>query len=120
MYTLHVRLIDANEKLLGWASVPAEAHGDGQLWTKEPVLAAIEQDGSLAAISVHWVDLNVELRIHVPTPTPMTLGQILAVFEAGPIFRVGPAAGGLPPIVLRTPVSVAVPNGSAQLTGIQL
>lgn len=119
-YTLHVRLIDKQNQLLGWTQVSARARGDGQLWTEEPVLAAVEVAGMLDVISVHWVDVNVEIRAGVPEPVHLAPGKIFLIFEAGPIFRVGPQAGGLPPIVLNTPVRVSLPLGGAMLSGVPL
>jgi hypothetical protein len=108
---LHLRVIDAAEGLLGWAEVFAYAKGDGQLWVRDAVVVVPDVSGVAATLSVQWVDLNVEARSAM-APTAVAAGVPLVAWPAGPIFRVGPQAGGLPPVTVKTSVALAVPVGS--------
>ncbi len=106
-----VRLLTADQVLLGWTEVQALARGDGQLWCQAPVVVGIEAAGALAWLSVHWADVNVETRT-VCDGRAVAPGQIITVFpQAGPILLVGPMPGYLPPVTVHGPVSLAVPLG---------
>lgn len=107
---LVIRLLDAAGELLGWAQVMGHARGDGKIWVNEPTLVQIDQIGTVAIVSVHWCDVNVELRYTVD-PKELILGQQYALAGDWDAITCGPAAGGLPPVTIRTPISMIVPAG---------
>lgn len=114
---LIVRVLDAAGDLLGWDELMAEARGDGRLWATAPSTVTIERQGVAATVSVHWADLNVEARTPFPTPQPVALGARVTVISPGPVFVVGPQAGGLPPVTVRTSVSISPPTGDLAAVG---
>ncbi len=112
-----VRLLTADQILLGWAEVQALARGDGQLWCQAPVLVGIEAAGALTWLSVHWADVNVETRTACDGRA-VHPGQIVTVFpHASPILCVGPMPGYLPPVTVHGPVALAVPLGQMGAIG---
>ena len=108
---LIIRLLNAQGQLLGWAEALGEARGDGALWVWAPTNIGIEVNGILTHVSVHWCDVNVEVRV-VAAPQTVTLGQVITLPGNWEAMRCGPAAGGLPPVTVRTPVSVGLLAGS--------
>ncbi len=108
---LVIRILDAQDQLLGWAEAQGEARGDGKLWVSGPTLVGIERDGETAYLSVHWCDVNVEIR-SVIERTLVQPGKIFRLPGEWPAITCGPAAGGLPPVTVRSPVSIDVPLGA--------
>jgi hypothetical protein len=108
---LVIRMLDVDEQLLGWAEVQAEARGDGKLWVDPPTFVAIERDGVVNYLSVHWCDVNVEIR-SVVERARVTLGQLFELPGQWAAITCGPAAGGLPSVTVRSPVAVQVPVGA--------
>lgn len=108
---LVIRMLDAAEELIGWAEAAGQARGDGKLWVEEPTLVMIERDAVIAYLSVHWCDVNVEIRSAVEL-AKVTAGQLLRLPGDWEAIVVGPAAGGLPSVTVRTPVEVRVPVGA--------
>ena len=108
-----VRLLTADQSLLGWAEVQAVMRGDGRLWSPGPVSVPIEQAGALAVLSVHWADVNVESHSAFGNHG-VQLGEIVPVFPAAsPILIIGPMPGFLPAVTTRG--SVAIPLEPAQM-----
>ncbi len=107
-----VRIIGSQGELLGWGEALAGARGDGKLWIDEPMAIFIEQPGVPAFLSRHWCDLNVEVRSAMDVLMPVTAGQVWKTPANWEVITVGPAAGGLPPVTVRGPVSIAVPVGA--------
>ena len=108
---LVIRILDRQEQLLGWAEVVGEARGDGKIWIKDPTHILIEQDGVTGFHSIHWCDVNVEIRTLVE-PRKVKLGDVLVIDGEHEAINCGPAAGGLPPVTVRTPVTIGIPVGS--------
>lgn len=117
---LVIRLMDLENRLLGWTEIQAEARGDGRLWATADVQLAVEEPGIAAIISAHWVDVNVEARSPLPVPRRVHVGDIVPVLMAGPVFAVGPAAGGLPAVTVRTPVVISPLTGGLGLISLPL
>jgi hypothetical protein len=111
---LVLRVLDADGALLAWAEVMAHARGDGALWAPVPSVAAyVERAGAPAQLSIHWADVNVECRGPLEHPAVVEGAVMTLTFLADqPVMRVGPMPGPLPPVTVRSPVSVAVPVGS--------
>lgn len=114
---LIIRLLAADGSLLGWTEISALARGDGRLWALEPVQLGVEQAGTPAQVSAHWVDVNVETRVTLTEHRQLSVGEVVTVSPAGPILIVGPMPGALPPVTVRAPVKVAVPAGGMGLVG---
>ena len=107
---LHARLLGKDGELLGWCEVPVEARGDGKLWSATPTVLVAECDGWTSFLSLHWVDVNVEVRQSIPE-VRVTFGQPVTILTAGPVFMVGPMPDALAPVTVRTPAMVAPPSG---------
>lgn len=105
---LVLRLLDDTDRLLGWAEVAGEARGDGAIWTPGPVPIPIEADGAPAVVSIHWADINVEVRVPCARPL-MTVGDTLVCpTEAQPVIRVGAPPHHLAPVTVRQRVSLGL------------
>jgi hypothetical protein len=111
---LVIRLLAASNRLLGWTEINAEARGDGRLWATAPVTILVEEAGVATEISAHWVDVNVEARSMV-APVQVHVGQPVTAIGAGPVFNVGPAAGGLPAVTVRRNVVITPLTGGLGL-----
>ena len=109
-----IRLLDAAGSLLGWAECQAKAKGDGKLWPSAPVVVRLEAFGHPTAVSLHWCDVNVEVRLPLPPGPTFAVGHLLTVFDGtAPLFTVGPMPGPLPPVTGRHHTAIGVP--AAQL-----
>lgn len=117
MTKLIVRVMDGDPavpehgRMLGWQEASAILRGDGQVSVMADVAVPVETAGAVRYVSVHWVDVNVDVRLPLPVPTPVRVGDVVTPIVAGPVFRVGPQAGGLPPITTRGSVTVSVLAG---------
>lgn len=116
-----VRIMEVDDRLLGWTETLAEARGDGCLWPSNGPHCSvlIEASGWANQVSLHWADVNVELRRPAPaTEKRLEPGDIVTLTWADqPIFRVGEQANGLPPVTVRTPVRAEMQAGSLGAVG---
>lgn len=113
MTKLVLRLLNAAGDLLAWTQVEAKVPGDGGLWAPGPTITfePAEQTSEAASLSTHWCMVNVEVRVPLAQAIPVTAGQRVVIQPSGALVSVGPAAGGLPPVTVRAPVTVGVPMG---------
>lgn len=110
---LVVRLLGATGNLLGWTEVVGTARGDGCLWVEHPATVVIEEAGMPVWNSVHWCDINVEVRTPIVPDKVLKVGDKVNLDWAnGPALRCGPAAGGLPPVTVREPIMIGLSHGS--------
>lgn len=111
---IHVRIMEgtpeAPGKLLGWTEFRAAVPGDGALHAAAEIQVPIDEAGIVGYLSLHWVDVNVAINLPAP-PLGVAPGVIVKALNKGPIIRVGPAAGGLAPIVVRLPISINMKAG---------
>lgn len=115
------RLLDAEDRLLGWCWHIAAMRGDGCLRSTLPVWLDVDAAGEPKTLSVHWADMNVEVRVPWPnTVRAVTPGQALVIFEANtPMLRAGdPPLKRLPPVSTKQAVDVSVPVGQFGATGV--
>lgn len=108
---LVVRAMDAERRMLGWVEVEAEARGDGKLWLGSPAFLPIECVGTVAYLSIHWCDVNVEIT-QVTDAQRVVPGQALGLPGDWPAMTVGDQAGGLPPVTVREAITIGVPVGA--------
>jgi hypothetical protein len=113
---LVVRILGEQEELLGWAEVAGEARGDGKITVADKTFILIEQAGKAMYHSIHWCDVNVEIRSLVERQ-PVVVGDVLTIPGEWVAIVCGPAAGGLPPVTVRTPVEIGIPVGSLGAKG---
>ena len=106
------RLLDAADEMLGWAEVQAITRGDGLLRApRNPVVVPIDVTGVTACVSLHWCDLNVEVRIPIAS-TPVTVGAMFLIFEAyAEMIRVGTPPTRLAVTSTRQHMEIHVPVG---------
>lgn len=107
---LIIRVLDADGHLLGWAEACGDARGDGALWVDPVPGVLIDEPGTPAWLSVHWCDVNVEVRSQLVAPAAKA-GDTITPQWNGPALVVGPAAGGLPPVTVRQSIAIGVPAG---------
>jgi hypothetical protein len=106
---LIVRVLDAAGSLLAWAEVHAEARGDGRLWSTHACLAPVEAAGEPAFVSVHWPDVHVEARAPIAYQGVKPGDTVTLPWANQPVMTIGPMPGPLPPVTVRSSVSVAMP-----------
>src|SRR5688572_28631397 len=106
---LVLRVLSSAGELLGWEAIQAEARGDGALWAPSPVRVPIDASGAPALLSVHWADVNVELRVPYDEAPPVIPGMTLEIPNASPLLRVGEPPQSLPPVTTRSTVAIGVP-----------
>ncbi len=112
---LVIRILDAQDNLLGWAEAEGVAYGDGKLTVAHPVLLGIEQRGRPAMLSVHWADVNVEIRSAMDR-ADVKAGDVFQIPAPWAAITVGPMATGLPPVTVSSPVRIVVPVGGLGAT----
>ena len=108
---LVVRVLDESEQLLGWAEVIGQARGDGKIWVERATEIVIETSGVPHYLSVHWCDVNVETRSVIESAF-VKVGNSLHIPADWSAIICGPAAGGLPAVTVRSPITIGVPVGS--------
>ena len=113
---LVVRILGAHEELLGWAECIGKARGDGAIWVENETHVLIEQDGVAMYLSTHWCDVNVEIRSLIER-YPVKVGYVFKLPGNWKALICGPAAGGLPPVTVRSPVEIGIPVGALGGTG---
>jgi hypothetical protein len=113
---LVIRILGRKEELLGWAEAVGEARGDGKIWISEPTLVLVEQDGTAMYLSMHWCDVNVEIRSLIEQH-PVKQGDVFNLPGEMVAFVCGPAAGGLPPVTVRNAINIGIPVGSLGARG---
>lgn len=96
---LILRCLDADGALLGWTQVDAAVRGDGKLWSPGPVIVTPMQSGICAVLSVHWCDVNVEVRQACSETLVAGVPSILHA-QSAPLITVGPMPGALPPVTV--------------------
>lgn len=108
---LVLRLLAADGSLLGWTEVQAEGR-EGALWAIRPVAVCIEAAGVPETVSVHWADVNVEVRVPCTVTSAVTPGQIVGLpyGDGAPLITLGAPARGLPPVTVRQTVAIGVPS----------
>lgn len=116
MTKLVVRILGIEGELLGWAEAVGEARGDGKLWVVDPTLIGIERDGVTAHVSIHWCDVNIEVRPPME-PHFVKIGSVFTIPGEWDAITCGPAAGGLPPVTVRNPVLITMLPGSLGAKG---
>ena len=110
---LIVRVLDDDGALLAWTEVMAEARGDGCLWPKaQTFTACVEQSGTPASLSVHWADVNIEVRTPLAAGTLVAGAPVTLSFHGQPAMIVGQMPGALPPVTVRAPISISMPVGA--------
>ncbi len=120
MVRLVVRVLDADNRLLAWAPVPAEMRGDGCLWVTGVHPAPVEAVGVPAWISVHWPDLNVQVRTRLPSVSSVAPGQTIPLAWPQPVIRFPSDPTPMPGVTVRGPVGIAPPTGNLQsAAGVQ-
>ena len=109
---LVIRLLDADQVLLGWAEVEGHARGDGKIWVNAPTVLPITDPGKPKYVSVHWCDVNVEIRSEIADIAQVVVGDTITLPGEWAAITCGPAAGGLPPVTVRSNVEIGVPVGA--------
>jgi hypothetical protein len=105
-----LRVLDDAGALLGWTAIEARARGDGCLWSPGPVALLVDAPGAPALVSLHWCDLNVEVRVPLPAQSPVEAGQALTVYrEATPLIVCGQPPASLAPVTVRAAAAITVP-----------
>jgi hypothetical protein len=109
-----VRVLDRDNRRLGWEEHYALLRGDGCLRASDDLLIHIAEGGIPAAVSVHWCDPNVEVR--TPVAREKWSRPFLAFRYNDPIIRVGEMPGPLPAVTVGS-VMVGIPVGSLGARG---
>jgi hypothetical protein len=105
--------LDAEGKMLGWCWHHAAARGDGLLRATLPVVMDIDEDGTAHEFSIHWADINVEIRVPAPKQA-VKRGQPVQVFTPNqPMLQVGnPPTQRLPPVTVKNQIELGIPVGN--------
>lgn len=112
MTKMVVRCLTADGTLLGWAETQAAVPGDGHLRAAEDVVVPIDVAGECCTLSVHWADVNVEVKVPLPTPVACVPGTSVVAFPKGQtLIKVGDMPTGLAPVTTGSR-TVTVPVGS--------
>lgn len=111
------RLLAADGSMLGWSVHQSLVRGDGCLRANGPVAITARMAGVPAQVSLHWCDINVDVRINV-TLAQMAAGDVATIFpDEAPMITVGPLPGPLPAITIGEPVAVVLPVGAMGARG---
>lgn len=100
-----------DNRMLGWCEHQAAIRGDGMLRSSGPVALTVTERGPACYVSLHWCDLNVEVRVAWWAGEVLP-GTILNLFETDQqMLKVGDMPGPLPPVTVGSQ-TVGVPVGS--------
>lgn len=103
--------MDGAGRMLGSVVHHAKVRGDGCLRASEQVQMGIALSGWPNYISIHWCDVNVEVKVVAPEGQ-VSAGQILPLFAPNAVMvTVGEMPRNLPPITVGTSVAIGVPVG---------
>jgi hypothetical protein len=112
------RLLDAENRLLGWCAHEAAIAGDGFLRAAGPVVLTVDVSGDPTEVSIHWADLNVETRVPFPKTRVLDRMQLTLFQPNSPMLHVGePPKRRLPPVSTRCGASIPVPVGQVGSMG---
>lgn len=118
-----VRLLDAVDNLMAWASVEAEAKpqrtaASCPFWPIAPTQFVIEQTGEVVKMSIHWADLDVARVQNITEPTRVEVGQVFNFSWIEPVWLVpGMRDVPLPAVTVRGPVNLSPPVGTLMAVG---
>lgn len=109
-----VRLLTADDQLLGWQEVWCEPRPEGQrascpFWpaNRQPTQLPIEQTGTATKITVHWCDLDIARTKDLMAPVDVTAGMLMAFHWLEPVWLVsGMQNIPLPAVTLRSSVTL--------------
>ena len=111
------RMLDAENRLLGWTEHHAAVRGDGRLRAEGPVAIEVEANGAPLSISMHWADVNVEARVPCAVPF-VKKGDTVTIFPHGAAMIVlGEPPVGLPAVTVGRPVAIGFPVGQMGARG---
>lgn len=117
MVKLVLRLLTADNRLLGWVEHQAVMQGDGCLRSSGPVIIEVDEPGEPACISIHWCELHVETRVPCP-PGEVKPKDKCAIFASQmPMVNMGEPPVGLPPVTVKSPVRITIPPGQLGVSG---
>ena len=112
MTKLVIRVLDAEDHLLGWVEHRCRVRGDGCLRADYPVRVVMDCAGVAAVVSVHWADVHVESRVPCDPVITVRPGDTLTLFpDDAPVIVVGPIPGFLPQVTTKSSVAVNFPVG---------
>lgn len=113
-----IRVLDEIGGLIGWTEVQGHARGDGCMWAEETFTIIADRDGIPSLMSVHWADVNVEVRLSTPLPA-VTQGTPM-VCPAGILMKIGEMPKeALPPVTVRAPIAIGVPVGNLAAVSVR-
>lgn len=102
-----IRVLTETNDLLGAVVHQAAVKGDACLRATGAVVISPDVSGVVSVVSVHWCDVNVEVRIPCQAATAVGVPLIFFPHDAV-LITAGTMPSNLPPITLTTPV-VATP-----------
>jgi len=111
------RLLDAEDRLLAWATVWAAPQpiGGGRscpFVAPGPTAFPIEAEGTAVKLVVHWCDLDLARVTDVPA-TAVSVGQVFSFVWFQPVWLVPGMQGvPLPGVTERASVLVSPPTGA--------
>ena len=118
MHKFVVRLLDASDVLLAWATVMAEPKPQGRnrscpFYATGPTQFVITTPGIAEKVTIHWCELDIARIGGAIEPTPVEVGQVFTWTWLEPVWLVaGMKDVPLPPVTVYAPVTIAPPTGS--------
>lgn len=108
---LVIRLLDAQNQLLGWCAHDARSLGDGRLRADGPVHLVMRASGVVTTASIHWADINTVTVIPLAKEKGVTAGDGYQLFQDGDeMVRIGePPESRLPPVTIGQDVTIGIP-----------
>lgn len=113
-----LRVLDAAGLMLGWVEHHAAVRGDGMVRTAHPVRVRLDVTGVPSALSVHWCDVHVEVRVALPAMGAIEAGRDVELLPAKhPLIVVGQPPQALPSVTVGRALAVEVPVGAVGARG---
>jgi hypothetical protein len=110
------RVLSDGHVLLGWVEHWAAVPGDGYLRAAGPVSVPIATAGRVVTLSLHWCDVNIEVRVPGPDQV-VSPGDVIPLFPThAPMIKVGDMPGPLPAVTVGS-IAVGIPVGSLGASG---
>ena len=108
--SLQLRLLDAKGDVLAWNSVAGESKGDGCLWSMQAYfMSEGAGTGDAVELCVAWPEMGVATFVRLPQPLRVEQGHQVGVALTEPLMRFSTSNRAVPPVVVRSSVTVGVP-----------
>lgn len=106
---LQLRLLDAAGDVLSWNGLVGETRGDGCVWsTQSYFMSEGQATGDAVELCVAWPEMGVATFVTLPSTVRVEQGKVVGLPLKEPLLRLGSSPRPVPPVTVRSHVTVGV------------